>query len=98
MPSDTVLQALSAMSLDRDRPRSWYERRRRQRRRQRARRQAQIEMQSLEGLDADAGFLDSANGFWSERYRRPLSPDDTREIVSNVTGFFSTLLRWAQDR
>ena len=32
---------------------------------------------------------------WEARSPRPLTQDDSRQIVANVTGFFSVLAEWA---
>jgi hypothetical protein len=32
--------------------------------------------------------------FWSRRSMRPLTEEDAREIVENMTGFFRVLLEW----
>ena len=34
-------------------------------------------------------------GFWEPRYSRPLTAEDARQIVENVTGFFTVLQGWA---
>jgi hypothetical protein len=33
--------------------------------------------------------------FWQARTPRPLTPEDGRQMVENVTGFFNTLQRWS---
>jgi hypothetical protein len=33
--------------------------------------------------------------FWQPRTSRPLTPEDARQMVENVTGFFTTLQRWS---
>jgi hypothetical protein len=32
---------------------------------------------------------------WQPRSSRPLTPEDARQMVENVTGFFTTLQRWS---
>lgn len=50
-------------------------------------------------VPANSPLIDSAMKFWQPRSQRPLSREDAREIVENITGFFSILLEWeAQDR
>ena len=39
--------------------------------------------------------LEETVRFWQPRYSRPLTPEDARQIVENVTGFFSLLQRWS---
>jgi len=34
--------------------------------------------------------------FWQPRTSRPLTHEDGRQAVENVTGFFATLERWAE--
>lgn len=33
--------------------------------------------------------------FWQQRTSRPLTHEDARQMVENVTGFFTTLQRWS---
>lgn len=50
-------------------------------------------------VPANSPLIDSAIGFWQPRSPRPLAREDARQIVENMTGFFSILLEWeAQDR
>jgi len=50
-------------------------------------------------VPANSPLIDSAIRFWQPRSPRPLSREDAREIVENITGFFSVLLEWEeQDR
>ena len=39
-------------------------------------------------------LLDETIQFWQPRTSRPLTPEDARQMVENVTGFF-TLQRWS---
>jgi hypothetical protein len=39
--------------------------------------------------------LEETVRFWQPRYSRRLTPEDARQIVENVTGFFSVLQRWS---
>jgi len=36
-------------------------------------------------------FIQETVEFWSKKYGRPISREDARQIIENVTGFFSTL-------
>ena len=45
---------------------------------------------------ANDNLLDRAIGLWQSRGRRTLSHEDARQIVENVTGFFSTLHEWSR--
>ena len=61
------------------------------------------------GADASAGlistnrmsepkeqFLEQTRRFWQKRTDRPLSLEDSRQIVENVTGLFEVLAQWAE--
>lgn len=39
--------------------------------------------------------LEETRLFWEERLQRPVSEEEAREIIYNVTGFFNVLIRWA---
>ena len=39
-------------------------------------------------------FLDQTLRFWQPRTDRALTIDDARDIVNNVAGFFTLLLKW----
>ncbi|WP_157223410.1 hypothetical protein [Rhodovulum sp. PH10] len=39
-------------------------------------------------------FLDETIAVWQPLSERPLNREDAREIIHNVTGFFSILLEW----
>ena len=41
-------------------------------------------------------FLDETISEWQPYSRRPLTREDAREIIYNVTGFMSVLMRWQQ--
>ncbi|WP_375414982.1 hypothetical protein [uncultured Bradyrhizobium sp.] len=41
-----------------------------------------------------AEFLDETISEWQPYSRRPLTREDAREIIYNVTGFMNVLLRW----
>lgn len=43
-----------------------------------------------------APFLDETIQFWQPRSERPLTREDAREIVENMTGFFSILHEWLE--
>ncbi len=40
-------------------------------------------------------LLEETIQFWQPRTSRPLTPEDARQMVENVTGFFTTLQRWS---
>ncbi len=40
-------------------------------------------------------FLQQSQRFWQKRTDRPLSDEDARQIVANVTGLFRLLAEWA---
>ena len=40
-------------------------------------------------------LLEETIRFWQRRTPRPLTPEDARQMVENVTGFFTTLQRWS---
>jgi hypothetical protein len=40
-------------------------------------------------------LLNRAREVWQPRTSRPLSTEDVRQIVENVSGFFQILLEWA---
>ena len=39
--------------------------------------------------------LEETIQFWQPQYSRPLTVEDARQMVENVTGFFMTLQRWS---
>jgi hypothetical protein len=41
-------------------------------------------------------FLDETISEWQPYSRRPLTREDAREIIYNVTGFMNVLMRWQQ--
>jgi hypothetical protein len=44
-------------------------------------------------------LLDETIAIWQPYSKRPLSREDARQILENMTGFFQTLLNWdAADR
>jgi hypothetical protein len=45
---------------------------------------------------SQAGLQERAVAFWSPRLKRDVSQEDARQIVENVTGFFSLIAEWAQ--
>jgi hypothetical protein len=45
-------------------------------------------------VSADSPFIDETLAFWQPQSRRPLTREDAREIIENVSGFFSILLEW----
>ena len=40
-------------------------------------------------------LLEETIQFWQPRSTRPLTPEDARQIVENITGFFTVLQGWA---
>jgi hypothetical protein len=44
---------------------------------------------------ANNSLIDRTVGIWQARYSRELSREDVRQIVENVTGFFSILQEWS---
>ncbi len=42
-----------------------------------------------------AALLEDTRTFWQARTSRPLTLEDARQAVENMTGFFTTLLEWA---
>ena len=42
-------------------------------------------------------FVDRSHEFWKERTGKPLSQEEHREAVQNLTGFFRLLLAWDQE-
>ncbi len=45
---------------------------------------------------ANDNLIDRAIETWQPRLDRNLSREDARQIVENVTGFFSTLAEWSR--
>jgi hypothetical protein len=39
-------------------------------------------------------LLEETIQFWQQRTSRPLTHEDARQMVENVTGFFTTLQHW----
>lgn len=39
-------------------------------------------------------IIEQTLAVWQPRTRRPLTPEDARQIIENVTGFFQLLARW----
>jgi hypothetical protein len=44
----------------------------------------------------DGDFIDQTIAIWQERTERKLTREDGREIIENITGFFSILQEWEQ--
>lgn len=42
----------------------------------------------------DAAFLNKTISLFQSRYGKPLSQENAREIVENMTGFFKILAEW----
>ena len=42
-------------------------------------------------------FLERTKQFWQARTGKPLSDEDAREMIENITGFFKILMRWDQE-
>jgi hypothetical protein len=40
-------------------------------------------------------LLEETTRFWQPRTSRPLTPEDARQMVENVVGFFATLQGWS---
>jgi len=40
-------------------------------------------------------LLEETIQFWQPRSARPLTPEDARQIVENITGFFMVLQSWS---
>jgi hypothetical protein len=45
---------------------------------------------------ANDNLIDQTIALWQTRLRRDLSREDARQIVENVTGFFSVLAEWSR--
>jgi len=45
---------------------------------------------------ANDNLIDRTREVWQPRLGRDLSREDSRQIVENVTGFFSILAEWAR--
>jgi hypothetical protein len=45
---------------------------------------------------ANEHLIDRTIELWQPRLRRELSREDARQIVENVTGFFSLLSQWSK--
>lgn len=45
---------------------------------------------------ANDNLIDRTIELWQPRLPRELNPEDARQIVENVTGFFSVLGEWAR--
>jgi hypothetical protein len=45
---------------------------------------------------ANDNLINRTIGLWQSRGRRTLSHEDARQIVQNVTGFFSILHEWSR--
>ncbi len=41
-------------------------------------------------------FFESTRQFWQARAQKPLSDEDAREIIENITGFFRVLNEWKE--
>lgn len=39
-------------------------------------------------------FFGQKKHFWQARIKKPLSDEDAREIIENITGFFKILIEW----
>ncbi len=39
-------------------------------------------------------FLKETREFWENRTGQPLTDEDAREIIANVTGFFKVIAKW----
>jgi hypothetical protein len=45
---------------------------------------------------AKSNLINRTVNLWQSRYGRDLSREDARQIVENVTGFFSVLNEWSR--
>jgi hypothetical protein len=45
---------------------------------------------------ASKELTDRTHRVWQPRTRRPLTNEDARQIVENITGFFSILAEWSR--
>jgi hypothetical protein len=45
-------------------------------------------------VPANSPLIDGAIGFWQPMSSQQLTREDAREIIENMTGFFSVLLEW----
>lgn len=39
-------------------------------------------------------FIQETREFWEKRTGQPLTDEDAREIIANVTGFFKVIAKW----
>lgn len=42
-------------------------------------------------------YIEETRAFWQPYAREPLSREDAREIIANVSGFFRVLRAWAEE-
>jgi hypothetical protein len=45
---------------------------------------------------ANDNLIDQTRELWSPRVGRDLNPEETRQIIQNVTGFFAVLTDWSR--
>jgi hypothetical protein len=45
-------------------------------------------------VSSNSPFIDETLAYWQPRSRRALTREDARQIIENVSGFFSILLEW----
>jgi hypothetical protein len=45
---------------------------------------------------ANDNLIDRTRELWKLRLGRDLSPEDARQIIENVTGFFAILIEWSR--
>jgi hypothetical protein len=45
---------------------------------------------------ANDNLIDRTREVWEPRFRRDLSVKDVRQIVTNITGFFTILAEWSR--
>jgi hypothetical protein len=50
--------------------------------------------QAKPAVPRDASAAEATARFWSARLGRPVSHEEARQMVANVTGFFDVLARW----
>ncbi len=48
------------------------------------------------GVDGCTDLVEETVGLWQPRTTRQLTPENAREIVENITGFFRILGEWAE--
>jgi hypothetical protein len=44
--------------------------------------------------DRESDIIEQSVAFWRERTEQPVTPEDVREMLGNVSGFFRLLAEW----